>query len=255
MSIISRYEATELLKCYGDVHYFIENYVKIQHPIKGNIRFNMYQYQKNIVDIYEQSRFCIGTTARQMGITSLTSAYMLWKLTFESDFQIAVVVRNIASGQEIISRLMDAFYQLPDFLKQTVTCRNMREIKFENGSGIVALTANSPHTARGRSLNLVFFDDFAYTNRANAEEIWQTIVPCMSATNGRLIVTSAPSTTNTLFYRILEDALKGTNGFHPFTIRWDDHPNRDSQFKKTMIQQIGIAKFSQEYDCQFVDEI
>ena len=254
MSIISKYEACELLKCYGDVHYFIENYTKIMHPVDGPKLFKMYGYQRNVIDFYQEHKFCIGNVSRQMGMTSLTAAYILWKLTFEENYQIAIVANNIASGQEFINRIKIAYNYLPDFLKQHISQETQKEIRFSNGSGIVAITANSPHSVRGRSLNLIFFDELAFISNSKAEEIWQSIIPCVTV-GSSIIVISTPNTSNNLFYRIWKDAQIGKNKFYPFVLTWDHHPHRDDSFKETAIRMIGQAKFNQEYECQFVDEI
>lgn len=254
MNIITRYEAIETIQCYDSITYFIENYFKIQHPVKGSMYFNLYDYQKNIINIYENSKMCIGMTARQMGNTSIATAYMLWNLIFKLDFQIAIIGNNIAYGQEILNRLLFAFDQLPTFLKPKIDLRNKRELRFENGSGLIVLTTNSPHSARGRSLNLIYFDDFAFADQNNATELWQSIIPCASI-GSQIIVTSTPSNKNTLFYKLWQGAVSGNNGFHPFIIRWNDHPDRDESFKQSALKSLGPDRFAQEYECQFIDQI
>lgn len=57
----------EIKKCKDDVFYFILNYAKITTLDEGVTNFNLYQYQKNMIKIMDENRFCIFTTSRQAG--------------------------------------------------------------------------------------------------------------------------------------------------------------------------------------------
>lgn len=60
-------KAKELMKCAQDPIYFSENYVMIQHPVKGNIPFRLYGFQKNLINAFSGNRYVVALTARQMG--------------------------------------------------------------------------------------------------------------------------------------------------------------------------------------------
>ena len=45
----------EYRKCMEDPQHFIENYVKVIHVDKGLIRFDMYPYQKKMIDSFEDN--------------------------------------------------------------------------------------------------------------------------------------------------------------------------------------------------------
>lgn len=57
----------ELMKCAQDPIHFIKNYIKVDHPIKGSIPFELYDYQENMVRLFESGRFSIVLSARQTG--------------------------------------------------------------------------------------------------------------------------------------------------------------------------------------------
>ena len=44
----------------------------------------------------------------------------------------------------------------------------------------------------------------------------------------------------------------GVNGFHGFTCTWDEHPDRDEEWKVAEIGRIGEEKFRREYGCEFL---
>ena len=43
-------QVKEIVKCGKDPNYFFKNYVKIQHPIRGLIPFEMFPFQEDCVD-------------------------------------------------------------------------------------------------------------------------------------------------------------------------------------------------------------
>ena len=44
----------------------------------------------------------------------------------------------------------------------------------------------------------------------------------------------------------------GQNGFHGFTASWDEHPDRDEQWKQEELGRIGEERFRREYGCEFL---
>lgn len=57
----------ELQKCVDDPVYFVKNYCKIQHPVKGEIAFELYPYQEQMLTMFANNRQSIVLSARQTG--------------------------------------------------------------------------------------------------------------------------------------------------------------------------------------------
>lgn len=57
----------DLFRCSVDPIFFIENFVKVQHPTKGAVPFHLYDFQKRLIDAYYNQRFVAAMLARQMG--------------------------------------------------------------------------------------------------------------------------------------------------------------------------------------------
>ena len=80
---LSKKEAIkEIVKCGKDPSYFINNYTKISHPLKGLISFKTYPYQDDLLDDYNDFRFNIILKARQLGISTITAAYCVWFMLY-----------------------------------------------------------------------------------------------------------------------------------------------------------------------------
>lgn len=80
----SQSDMDEFVKCKGDIIYFIETYMKIVHVDHGVIPFNLYDYQKNVIDLYDKHRFVTLKFPRQSGKCS--------------DFSTCIHVRNKKTG-------------------------------------------------------------------------------------------------------------------------------------------------------------
>ena len=49
-------EIKETARCKVDPVYFIQNYCRIQHPIRGAINFDLYDYQKDMIRAYHKKK-------------------------------------------------------------------------------------------------------------------------------------------------------------------------------------------------------
>ena len=83
------------------------------------------------------------------------------------------------------------------------------------------------------------------------------------ATGGRAIITSTPNSDEDVFATIWRESQNkfdehgneqelGINGFHGFTASWDEHPDRDEEWKKQELGRIGEERFRREYGCEFL---
>jgi hypothetical protein len=105
-------------------------------------------------------------------------------------------------------------------------------------------------------------DEFAFVQPNIAEEFWTSISPTL-ATGGRAIITSTPNSDEDTFATIWKQAEDkfdehgneqelGSNGFHSYRAFWDEHPDRDEEWKKAEVGRIGEEKFRREYGTEFI---
>ena len=66
----------EIVKSGKDPVYFINNYAKISHPMRGLIPFKTYDFQTALVDDLDLHRFNVELKARQLGISTITETYI-----------------------------------------------------------------------------------------------------------------------------------------------------------------------------------
>ena len=156
----------EYVKCARDQLYFIENYVKIVNVDRGLISFNPYEYQKDIVRLFEKERFVICKMPRQVGKTTIVVGIILHSALFNENYRIAILANKEKQAHEILGRIQLAYEHLPKWLQQGVIEWNKGSIELENGSKIQAEPTGSS-AIRGTSQNLVYLDEFPLLPRHN----------------------------------------------------------------------------------------
>jgi len=242
-------------------HYFCRNYFYIQHPVKGKMLFQPFEFQTRLLDAYHGHRFNVNMLPRQMGKTTCAAGYLLWFAMFHPDQTILISAHKYTGSQEIMQRIRYAYELCPDHIRSGVVNYNKGSIEFDNGSRIVSTTTTG-NTGRGMSISLLYCDEFAFVPPNIADEFWTSISPTL-ATGGRAIITSTPNSDEDTFAIIWKEANKkfdefgneqeiGLNGFFPFTCAWSEHPDRDDNWASTERGRIGEERFRREYNCEFL---
>jgi Terminase large subunit, T4likevirus-type, N-terminal/Terminase RNaseH-like domain len=243
--------------------YFAKNFFYIQHPVKGKMLFEPFEYQIRLLHSYHDFRFNINMLPRQSGKTTCASAYLLWYAMFHPDQTILVAAHKYTGAQEIMQRIRYGYELCPDYIRSGVVSYNKGSIDFDNGSRIVSATTTG-NTGRGMSISLLYCDEFAFVQPNIATEFWTSISPTL-ATGGRAIITSTPNSDEDEFAIIWKDSQNlfdeygdartdglGQNGFHGFRAEWYEHPDRDEEWKKVELGRIGEERFRREYGCEFL---
>jgi len=242
--------------------YFAKNFLKIQHPTRGSIPFEPYEYQERLIDAYHNNKQCIAMLPRQMGKTTCACAYLLWYTMFVPEAQVLIAAHKYEGAQDIMNRYRFGYENLPDFIRAGVYSYNRNTIEYDNGARIQAVTTTE-NTGRGKSLSLIYCDEFAFVQPPEkAKEFWTALSPTLS-TGGKCIITSTPNSDEDQFALIWTEAQKrfdefgneqalGTNGFHSFFAHWNEHPDRDEAWAQTERSKIGEERFRREFDCEFL---
>ena len=254
----------DLLKCNDPVngpHYFLDNFFYIQHPVKGKLCYEAFDYQRRLIDSYHNHRFNVNLLPRQTGKTTTAAGYLLWYAMFVPDSTILVAAHKHTGAQEIMSRIRYAYELCPDHIRCGATSYNKQSLEFDNGSRIIAQTTTET-TGRGMSLSLLYADEFAFVPPNIASEFWTSISPTLS-TGGKAIITSTPNSDEDQFAQIWKEANLlfdefgneqdvGKNGFFPFKAHWSEHPDRDEKWKNEEMSRIGEERFRREHECEFL---
>jgi hypothetical protein len=192
--------------------------------------------------------------------TTTASCYLLWRAMFREDTKILIAANKLKGALEVMTRIKYAYEECPDYIKAGVKKFNEGTIAFDNGSIIEAI-ATTPDAARGKSLTLLYLDEFAFVQPNMASAFYTAVQPTLS-TGGSVIITSTPRTDEDQFAHIWKGAQVttdafgnetgseiGENGFFPISVPWWEHPERDDKWAAPYKADLGPARFAQEFEC------
>ena len=247
-------QIAEYIKCSNDPVYFILNYVKIVNVDKGLIPFEMYDFQKNIVNTIHNNRFAIAKLPRQSGKTTTVISYFLHYILFNEDVNIAILANKGSLARDILGRLQLAYENLPPFLQQGIKVWNRGDMQLENGSKIVAASTSSS-AVRGGTYNMILLDEFAFVPKNIADDFFSSVYPTISSgKTTKVIIVSTPCGMNH-FYKLWSDAQEKKNLYKPVEVHWSEIPGRDEKWKEETIKNTSKEQFAQEFECDFVGSI
>lgn len=238
----------EYKRCLSDPIYFMKKYVKIQHPHRGTIAFELYPFQENTLQNLCDHRFNLILKSRQMGITTLVAAYSLWLMVFHSDKNVLIISIKQEVSKEIVTKVRFANDHLPSWIKVKAEEDNRLSLRLENGSQIKA-TSSSGDAGRSSAVSLLVLDEAAFIDNAN--EIWISAQSTLS-TGGNAIVLSTPNGVGNWFHKMWVEAEKKKNDFNTITLPWHLHPERDQTWRDLQTKNLGEKGASQECDCDFL---
>ena len=245
----SQDELSEYIRCMNDPSYFARKYIKIINLDKGLVPFDLYPYQGEMFDHFNNNRFSIVLACRQSGKSISSVVYILWYAIFKPEQTIAILANKGATAQEMLGRVTLALENLPFFLQPGCKTLNKKSIEFSNNSRIVA-AATSGNSIRGMSVNLLFLDEFAFVE--NDGTFYTSTYPVItSGKTTRVIITSTANGLGNTFHKLWEGAVQGTNDFKPFRVDWWDVPGRDEEWKRQTIANTSELQFDQEFGNNF----
>ena len=244
-------QVEEYLKCAAEPEHFIEKYVQIVNVDEGLVPFDMYDFQRDIINKVHNNRFVIAKLPRQSGKSTTIIAYLLHFVLFNPSVNVAILANKLATARELLGRLKLAYEHLPKWMQQGVMEWNKGSIELENGSKILA-SATSSSAVRGGSFNMIFMDEFAYIPQGVAEEFFSSVYPTISSgKTTKVLIVSTPKGLN-MYYRMWMDAIEGRNTYVPIEVHWSDVPGRDAKWKEQTIANTSEEQFRTEFECDFI---
>lgn len=241
----------ELSECSKSCPYFIK-YFKIVSPDEGEVFFEPYEYQWELLEKFQRHRFNISLCSRQSGKTTVVSAYVLWFAIFHDNKNIGIVSNKEKSAKMILDRIRRAYEALPIWLKPGVTEYSKTFITFDNGSKI-QIAATSADAFRGESMNLLCMDEFAFVPQSQAEDFWAANYPTISASRqAKIVIISTPNGLFNLFHRIWQDSELNKNSFVNTKVSWARVPGRDPEWAEEQRKNLGDRQFAQEFAVEFI---
>jgi hypothetical protein len=238
----------EIVKCGKDPSYFINNYAKISHPLKGLIPFKTYPYQDDLLEDFNDYRFNVTLKARQLGISTITAAYIVWMMLFHRDKNVLVIATKFQTAANLVKKVKSIMQNVPPWLRiAEIKIDNRTSFVLTNGSEVKAASTTGD-AGRSEALSLLVIDEAAHVE--GLDDLWTGLYPTLS-TGGRCIALSTPNGVGNWFHKTYIEAEQNVNDFHPVSLTWDVHPERDQAWFEKETKNMSRRQIAQELECNF----
>ena len=241
--------------------YFMKNYVKVPHPTRGSVPMDeyMYDWQKECALLFLKEKRIVSKKTRQVGFSTITQAYCLWRALFFERQKITVVSLGQRESSEFLEKLEFIYESLPYWLKTPTQQDQATRKKFKNGSIIKSLP-NSPNAGRSDSLSLLVLDEVAEYGK-NSKKIMAAASPALGPgfktkfTNDSLpsqlfLISTWPEVAeNNEYVRIYRNARDNPTESKYKIIHSSVHDNEfysDPEWHEMMKEDLGMHAYNRE---------
>jgi hypothetical protein len=204
-------------------------------------------WQREYLDTIIDNPFTVTLKARQLGVSWIWDAVILWDLLFFPGIDDLIYSIKEDDAIEQVNRVWDMWLSTPAWIKALTEvtvlkpyggARPTQRIEFEHPDGRVSTVTGMPATKKAghsRVARRVLFDEMAH--QEFAREIWKAIIPAAGDLGGNI---GGVSTANGM-----SDGVGGGNFFHevytgaggvdyPTTVKifipWHNHPARTQEW-------------------------
>jgi len=222
----------EWRRCAEDEDYFLRNYVYIpaeQDP-RGRVKFELFDYQEELLRLFKSNRFVTALKARQLGYTTLAMAHSLWLSFFRPGATILIISRNQKSANKNLAQARLAYQFLPQWFKDRapkLIADSTDGMIFQFNDGMLSKLKSSAATEgvfAGETASLVILDEAGLVEPATRQEdVFRTLLPTTDAGGSMLIISTSRGSYNR-FAKTYKAAKKNESQFVHFFRPWQVSP-------------------------------
>lgn len=241
----------ELRKCALSFEYFCKTYVKITHPTKGLLPFELTEPQRRVVKHLETNRYTLLKKYRQGGFSTLCLVYGVWLSLFTLDKRVAVVSRCGSCGNNMLYDTVELILNhLPEWLRGELNRKVHRKIEFVNNNSTFYFWP--AEACQAVNVDFLIFDEPAFIS--DMDHVWKCFYPCLLE-SGHCVAVSTPNGVGNWFYDTWDKAEKGQNDFTILPLDYKEDPAyQDPAFVEMCRKNLGERGFLQEIEACFLAE-
>ena len=221
-------------------------YIQIIEPGTGMVPMDVWPHLDNAITTMADRRMIIWAKSRQIGITTILSAYVLHHASYTPNALALVFSKGERDAWEFLAKSRATYESLPPELQKPLAQPDNREqMTFASGSRIITMPSTE---AAGRGLNptLVVIDEADFHEYLDA--CYNSVKPGLDDNDGQLIMTSTvnPYHMASLFQQLYQNSP--VNGFHRLFFGWRSRPHRDQEwYDERKAQYPDQALFQKEH--------
>jgi phage FluMu gp28-like protein len=210
-----------------------------------------YSYQLELAKLYKTNQFLAVRWPRQTGKSTSIGALLLQDAWENADLNIGFIGPSWRQMKLNIRRVANFCRNLPP---QSLHSQKTR-ISFSNGSVIEAFP-NNPDTIRGNTFHRIWWDETNFTQ--NDEDLYSAILFALGTTNGKLIASSTPFNSDSLFWKMSNHKDYVDFARHHFT--WNNALDPSGPLSPPMIERIkrqfgdDPARWRREMEAEWAED-
>lgn len=216
----------ERAHCSEDISYFISAYV---HIFNANelawVPFDLWPAQNDLLPTMVDLRYQIVLKARQLGLTWLYLAYILWRMVLFPAATVGIWSKTENEAIDLLSfRLKGMYDRLPDWMRaRRVLMNNSTHWYLSNGSRAMAFATTG---GRSYTFSLALVDEADY--QPDLSSLLSAVEPTVAA-GGQLMMISSSNKDLPIsrFKSTYVGAKANENRWTEIFLPWDARPERD----------------------------
>lgn len=228
--------------------YFANKFARGLHPVHGEQDVTLYGFQRDLLKNIHDSRVSVNMLPRQMGKSLCTAIYIAWRMLFLDHENIVVTGPKVSFSTQLLAQIRFILDKCPGWLKPSFTVDNKTELRLSNGSRVLAKSFD-PNSIKGLTVSFLFVDEAGTIETRKMNEFLQAVYPSLHGSRGQMAITSTPGFDDKAFSELWKIAQEEDSMFTGFKASWQEHPDRDDAWARTVFNQVGPAIFEREYEC------
>lgn len=189
------------------------------------------------------SRKVLVCCCRQWGKSTTTALVALHEALYAAPAMIILISPSQPQSTELFKKIHSFWERLPG--APEANQESLTRMELANGSRIISLPGSEKTTRGYSAATLVVMDEASRV----PDELLASVRPMLATTNGRFIALSTPAGKRGWFYESWTDG----QGWERVDVKGADCPRISKDFLEEERQALGPMRFSQEYECQFID--
>ena len=190
--------------------------------------------------------------ARQMGLSTYTTARVFWKSYYNAYNKSVVMAHDAATSDALFSMSRNTIDNMTESFRPKFKKSNAKEIMFEhNDSGYRLYTAGAPEAGRGTTPTIAHLSEVAFWG--HDEKILAGLFQGISQADGtEVILESTANGVGNSFHRLWQGAVKGENDYIAIFVPWylmtEYRRKAPEGFERTTEEEVLVTRYSLDDD-------
>ena len=190
--------------------------------------------------------------ARQMGLSTYTTARVFWKSYFNAYNKSVVMAHDSATSDALFAMSRNIISYMGEDMRPNFKKSNAKEIMFEhNDSGYRLYTAGSPEAGRGTTPTIAHLSEVAFWTH-DAKILAGLFQGISQADGTEVILESTANGVGNEFHRLWKGAVAGENEYVPIFVPWflmsEYRRTAPEGFELTEEEEILVTRFQLDND-------